>query len=102
MAQVGARFPLMLYKGGTECIVYDEDEEKDARSHGFKMLGEGDAEHKPETKEDHASGEAQSGVRQEDGHSAESGSGVRGGGSAAGKPEDHKQEHKPAAPQGKK
>lgn len=36
MATVGAKFPMMLYNGGLECIVYDDKELEEAQKSGFR------------------------------------------------------------------
>jgi hypothetical protein len=35
MPEVGAKFPMMLYDGERECIVYDEKERLEAKQNGF-------------------------------------------------------------------
>jgi hypothetical protein len=35
MPQVGAKFPMMLYRGGETTTVYDEEELKQAKKNGF-------------------------------------------------------------------
>jgi hypothetical protein len=36
MPEVGAKYPMMLYDGPRECIVYDAEERAEATSHGYK------------------------------------------------------------------
>lgn len=35
MPTVGARFPMMLYNGGLECVVLDEEDYNEAKKNGF-------------------------------------------------------------------
>jgi hypothetical protein len=36
MPEVGAKYPMMLYDGARQCIVYDAEERAEATKHGFK------------------------------------------------------------------
>ena len=36
MPEVGAKYPMMLYDGPRQCIVYDAEERAEATSHGYK------------------------------------------------------------------
>jgi hypothetical protein len=52
MPEVGAKYPMMLYDGERECIVYDDKEYDEAKKNGFRehpsMLSAGQAPPKPE------------------------------------------------------
>jgi hypothetical protein len=52
MPEVGAKYPMMLYDGERECIVYDDEEYDEAKKNGFRehpsMLSAGQAPPKPE------------------------------------------------------